>query len=121
MGYSKERIIADSAEPKSIDRLRYLGRSRIRAARKGKDSILNGIDFIRGFKIIVHPRCVNFLTEISNYSYEKDKITGETINKPIDYFNHLMDAMRYALEDKIKKHNELKTAYVSFSKSYIRR
>lgn len=108
MGYSKERIMADSAEPKSIDRLRYLGLSRIRAARKGKDSVLNGIDFIRGFKIIVHPRCVNFLTEISNYSYDKDKMTGETINKPIDYFNHLMDAMRYAIEKYIRPEQPIK-------------
>lgn len=119
MGYAKERIIADSAEPKSIDRLRYLGLRRIWPARKGKDSILNGIDFIREFKIIVHPRCANFLTEITNYSYDKDKITGQTINKPIDYFNHLMDAMRYALEDKMRQRNELKTTYVDLSKSCV--
>lgn len=97
MGYAKERITADSAEPKSIDRLRELGLSRIRKARKGKDSINSGIDFIQDFKIIIHPRCVNFLTEISNYTWAIDKF-GKKLNKPIDDFNHLMDAMRYALE-----------------------
>ena len=101
MGYSKERITADSAEPKSIDRLRDLGLSHIKGARKGKDSANNGIDFIQGFKIIIHPRCVNFLTEISNYTWDVDKF-GKKLNKPIDDFNHLMDAMRYALESLVK-------------------
>ena len=97
MGYGKERITADSAEPKSIDELYDLGLKGISGARKGKDSINNGIQFIQGYKIIVHPRCVNFLTEISNYTWAKDKF-DKPINKPIDMFNHLMDAMRYALE-----------------------
>lgn len=97
MGYGKERITADSAEPKSIDELYDLGLKGIFRARKGKDSINNGIQFIQGYKIIIHPRCVNFLTEISNYTWAKDKF-DKPINKPIDMFNHLMDAMRYALE-----------------------
>lgn len=101
MGYRKERITADSSEPKSIDRLRELGLSNIKGARKGKDSVNNGIDFIQDFKIIIHPSCVNFLTEISNYTWDKDKF-GKKINKPIDDFNHLLDAMRYALESFIK-------------------
>lgn len=101
MGYRKERIRADSAEPKSIDRLRDIGLSNITAARKGKDSVNNGIDFIQDFKIIVHPRCVNFLTEINNYTWDVDKF-GKKLNTPIDDFNHLMDAMRYALEDFVK-------------------
>jgi phage terminase large subunit len=96
MGYAKERITADSAEPKSIDELRGLG-LRISGAAKGKDSINNGIQFIQDFEIIIHPRCLNFLTEISNYTWDKDKF-GAKLNKPIDDFNHLMDAMRYALE-----------------------
>ena len=98
MGYSKEKITGDSSEPKSIDRLRELGLSRIKGARKGKDSINNGIDYIQDFEIIIHPKCVNFITEISNYTWDKDKF-DKVLNKPIDDFNHLMDAMRYALED----------------------
>ena len=98
-GYSKERIRADSAEPKSIDRLYSLGLSRIRRARKGRDSVNNGIDFIRDYKIFIHPRCTSFLTEIGNYTWDTDARTGNKLNRPIGDFNHLMDAMRYALEE----------------------
>ena len=97
MGFVKEQIIADCAEPKSIDELKYYGLRRIQGAKKGKDSINNGIQWIQELEIIVHPRCVNFLTEISNYQWDSDKF-GNKVNKPIDCFNHLMDAMRYALE-----------------------
>lgn len=100
MGYAKERITADSAEPKSIDELKSLG-LRVKAAQKGKDSIKNGIQWIQDLEIIIHPRCVNFLTEISNYTWDRDKF-GNKLNEPIDDFNHLMDAMRYALEQYIK-------------------
>ena len=99
LGYAKERIRADCAEPKSIDRLRDIGLQHIRKSRKGKDSINSGIDFLSDYRIIIHPRCVNFLTEISNYTWDTDSKTGKKINKPIDDFNHLMDAMRYAVED----------------------
>ena len=99
MGYSKERIIADSAEPKSIDELKGLG-LRVKGAAKGKDSIKNGIQWIQDLEIIVHPKCVNFITEISNYTWDADKF-GTKLNVPIDDFNHLMDAMRYALEQYI--------------------
>lgn len=98
MGYAKERIKADSAEPKSIAYLRKAGLRNIRAAKKGPDSIRAGISLIQDYKIIVHPRCVNFLTEISNYTWDKDKFDN-MVNKPIDDFNHLMDAMRYAMEE----------------------
>lgn len=101
MGYSKETITADCAEPKSIDRLRELGIRRVKPARKGKDSINNGIDFIQGFKIFIHPKCENFIKEIGSYCWDKDK-EGHSINKPVDTNNHLMDAMRYALEGYIK-------------------
>lgn len=96
MGYRKERITADSAEPKSIDELKSLG-LRVKAAAKGKDSIKNGIQWIQDLEIIIHPRCVNFITEISNYTWDQDRF-GTKLNVPIDDFNHLMDAMRYALE-----------------------
>ena len=97
MGFVKEQIIADCAEPKSIDELKYYGLRRIQGAKKGKDSINNGIQWIQELEIIIHPRCVNFLTEIGNYQWDEDKF-GNKVNKPIDCFNHLMDAMRYALE-----------------------
>ena len=101
MNYKKVRIIADSAEPKSIDELKGYG-LRIKGAAKGRDSIMNGIQFIQDLEIIIHPRCINFLTEISNYVFDKDRF-GKPINRPIDDFNHLMDAMRYAIEDETRK------------------
>lgn len=107
LGFRKEIITADSEEPKSIEHLRSLGLTRIKASKKGKDSINAGIQFIQDFKIFIHPRCVNFLTEISNYAWDKDKF-GKAVNKPIDDFNHLMDAMRYALEDYMRN-NRMKT------------
>ena len=99
MGYSKERIRADCAEPKSIDRLRALNISHIQKARKGKDSVNNGIDFLSDYHIIIHPKCVNFITEISNYIWDTDSKTGKRLNVPVDDFNHLMDAMRYSVEE----------------------
>lgn len=99
MGYGKDKITADSAEPKSIDELKNLG-LRVTSAKKGRDSILNGIQWIQDLHIVVHPQCVNFLTEISNYTWDKDRF-GKTLNRPIDDFNHLMDAMRYGLEQYI--------------------
>ena len=96
-GYVKESIKGDSAEPKSIEELREMG-LRIKGARKGKDSVMNGIQFLQDYQMIIHPRCVNFLTEISNYTWERDRF-GQLMNRPIDDFNHLMDALRYAAED----------------------
>lgn len=100
-GYIKRKIVCDSAEPKSIDELRGFG-VKVYSAKKGKDSIMNGIQWIQDLEIIIHPRCVNFLTEISLYTWDKDKF-GNTLNRPIDEFNHLMDAMRYALEEYVRK------------------
>ena len=97
MGYGKEKITADSAEPKSIDRLRELGVRNVQSARKGRDSVNNGIDYVQGFSIIVHPKCSNFVREIGLYRWDKDK-EGRSINKPVDDNNHLMDAMRYGME-----------------------
>lgn len=113
LGYGKEHIRADSASPKDIDHLQELGLRNIRGARKGPDSVNNGIQFIQDFKIIIHPRCVNFITEISNYTWAEDKF-GTKVNKPVDDFNHLLDAMRYAMEDFLQNRR-----LESFSKSLL--
>ena len=97
-GFAKERIRADAAEPKSNDDLRRLGICHLQPSVKGKDSIMNGIQKISEYKIFVHPKCVNTVKELSSYRYEVDK-SDNGINKPIDYDNHLMDAMRYAFYD----------------------
>jgi len=97
-GFGKERIRADSAEPKSNDDLRRLGITRIKPATKGPDSLLNGISRLQEYKMIVHPCCVNTISELSAYIWDKGK-NDNALNKPVDRDNHLMDAMRYAMED----------------------
>ncbi len=96
-GYAKERIRADSAEPKSNDDLRRLGISRIMPSIKGADSIINGIANICEYKIYVNPKCVNTLKELSSYVWDKKTAGNRAL--PIDKNNHLMDALRYAFED----------------------
>lgn len=98
MGYAKEKIYADCAEPKSIDELYSLGLKGIRGAGKGRDSIIYGISFMQDIEIIIKPKCINFINEITNYMFAVDK-TGKTLNKPVDKYNHLLDAMRYAMEE----------------------
>ncbi len=97
-GFAKERIRADSAEPKSNDDLRRLGIGRIAPSIKGKDSIINGIAFIQEFKIYVRPCCKNMIMELSSYCWKKDK-SDNGINVPEDTDNHLCDALRYAMYD----------------------
>ena len=98
LGFAKERIRADCAEPKSNDDLRRLGIGRIIPSVKGRDSILNGISAINEYKIIVSSSCVNMIRELSSYTYdEKRNDRGQKL--PKDSENHLCDALRYAFED----------------------
>lgn len=97
-GYKKARITADSAEAKSIEELKGYGVSHIKASKKGPGSINAGIQYIQNFEIVIDPHCVNFITEINNYKWKKDKF-GKPTGKPEDSYNHLMDALRYGLEE----------------------
>ena len=97
-GYQKERIRADSAEPKSNDDLRRLGITRIVPSEKGPDSIINGIVGIQEYEIIVHPLCKNTLKELGSYRFRRLK-DGSMDRYPVDSDNHLMDALRYAAQD----------------------
>jgi len=90
LGYAKERIIADSAEPKSIAELREWGISRVSPARKGADSVRSGIKYLQDWHMVIHPRCTAFLGEISRFAETPDGTSGD---------DHLMDALRYAAED----------------------
>lgn len=94
-GYAKERIRADAAEPKSNDELRRLGIPRVTAAAKGPDSVRAGIAALQEYTMIVHPRCVHTAAELASYVWDA-KSGGRS---PADDNNHLMDAMRYAMED----------------------
>ena len=97
LGFSKSLIIADSSEQKSIEEIRRLGVQRIKASVKGPDSIIHGIQRVQQYNLIIHPSCQNIITELENYSWQKDK-NGEYINKPQDSFNHYLDALRYSLQ-----------------------
>lgn len=99
MGYSKEIITADAAEPKSIAEIKRDGIYRIRPAKKGKDSIVQGISFMQQYHIVIDDRCVKTIEEFENYTYQKDKKTGEYTNEPVDAYNHEIDAIRYALNE----------------------
>lgn len=91
----RHKTVADSAEPKSIDSLISKG-CKIVAAKKGKDSINAGVDFLLEYEIIVNAHLSDFMTEFMNYAWQvKD---GKQLNKPIDEFNHFIDSLRYATE-----------------------
>lgn len=97
IGYANKIITADSSEPKSIEEVRRKGLQRIRPAKKGPDSVRAGILKLQAYTIIVHPRCVNTLVELNNYVWDVNT-DGKVLDKPIDEFSHLMDALRYACE-----------------------
>jgi phage terminase large subunit len=91
----KLRLIADSAEPKSIEELRRLGYSRIEGAMKGPDSIRNGLDILKRYHLNVTRRSVHLRKELANYKWRVDRATGKATNEPVDAFNHCIDPVRY--------------------------
>lgn len=103
LGLSKEKIVADSAEPKSITELRNLGIKRIIASVKGADSVKNGIDRMQRCNIIIDERCTKTIEEFENYTWQKDRKTGEYINQPVDSYNHHIDSIRYGIQTVINK------------------
>ena len=90
-------ITADSAEQRLIAELKAKGISRITPSVKGAGSINAGIDFMKQFKIYIHPSCVKTIEEFDTYVYKQDK-DGRWLNEPVDANNHIIDAIRYALE-----------------------
>ena len=96
----KCRIIADCSRPEIISQLNRKG-CNVVACKKGKDSILTGIQFIQDYKIIVHPSCTHVQEELSLYCWDKDKL-GNKLDKPEDTNNHTLDALRYSLEPIMK-------------------
>lgn len=98
MGLSKSVIIADCAEPKSIAEIKAEGINKIKACSKGKDSVLHGIQKLQNYQIVIHPSCAGIIEEFENYTFEKDKVSGLYTNRPIDLWNHYIDALRYSLQ-----------------------
>ena len=97
-------IIADSAEPKSIEEIRRMGFN-IKPATKGPDSVLNGIDILKRKRIHVTKQSINLIKELNNYKWVTDK-NGNKLNKPVDAFNHALDAVRYVALNKMKVDNQ---------------
>lgn len=90
-------IVADSSEPKSNDELMSYGLS-VQPSQKGPGSVNQGIQYVQGQTIYYTKRSIHIKEEQENYAWKVDKKTGETINTPIDMYNHLLDAGRYAME-----------------------
>lgn len=107
MNLKKTKIYVDSAEPRSIQ---FFKNERINAvpANKGKDSVKAGLMFLQDHLIIVHPKCQNFIMELSNFSYIKSKQTGEYTEDTTHEWSHAIDACRYAYSD-IYTQTKLKT------------
>ena len=107
MNLKKTKVFVDSAEPRSIQFFRNEGFNTVPCS-KGKDSVKAGLMFLQDCKIIVHPKCHNFITELENFSYIKSKQTGEWTEETTHEWSHAIDACRYAYSD-IYTNRKLKT------------
>lgn len=99
IGYARKwRIVADSSDPQIISYMRRAGYEKIQPAIKGPKSVEEGVEFLKSYDIIVHPRCKHVWDELMHYSYEVDKRTEQVLPKLADKKNHTIDALRYAVE-----------------------
>ena len=113
MNLKKTKLFVDAAEPRSIQYFKQEG-IRAEACSKGRDSVKAGLMFLQDSLIIVHPKCINFINELENFSYIKSKITGEYTEETTHEYSHAIDACRYAYSD-IYTQTKLK----SFDKSLL--
>ena len=95
-----EYVVCDSSEPKSIKELKRHGLNSI-GAKKGRDSVNHGIQWLQQQKVIIHTKCINSINEFQQYKWKEDK-NGNVLKVPVDKDNHLIDALRYAYEDEMK-------------------
>lgn len=103
-GIEKHTVRADNARPESISYVKRNGLSRIECVKKGKGSVEDGIQFIRSFReVIIHPRCTKTIEEFRLYSYKVDRLSGDVLSDIVDANNHLIDALRYALEPLMRR------------------
>ena len=98
---NRSLIIADCSRPEIIADLNRKG-CKFKGCTKGKDSIITGINKLQEYKIIVNPACQHLIVEFNNYCWDKDKF-GNNLDKPIDNYNHCIDALRYSLQSKKNK------------------
>ncbi len=90
--------VADSSRPETISYMRRNGFARMTAAIKGARSLEEGVEFLKSFDIVVHPRCRHTIDELTAYRFETDDLTGQVLPKLADKDNHVIDALRYACE-----------------------
>lgn len=107
-------IVADSARPETISHMQKNGFPKIMPAIKGAKSLEEGVEFLKSFDIIVHPRCKHLIDELTLYKYKEDELTGKVLPVLADKDNHLIDALRYACEGarraaRVKERKPLKT------------
>jgi phage terminase large subunit len=91
-------LVADSSRPETISHMRKHGFPKIMAAVKGRDSVNEGIEWLKSYDIVVHPRCTHTIDELTFYSYKTDPLTGKILPVLQDLNNHVIDALRYACE-----------------------
>lgn len=97
-------ITADSARPETISYMQKHGYPKVNAAVKGPNSLEEGVEFLKSYDIIVHPRCQHVIDELSMYSYAIDPLTEQVLPKLKDKHNHTIDALRYACEGLRRTH-----------------
>ena len=108
----QDYVTCDSAEPKSIAELRKYG-VRAKAAVKGKDSVLFGIQWLQQQTIIIDIRCINTRNELQQYKWKEDK-NGMAIRQPIEKNNHIIDGLRYAYEGESSPQGNLTSHKIDF-------
>ena len=99
-------IKADNARPETISFMRRRGFN-ITAAKKWQGSIEDGIEFLKSYDIVIHPRCRHAIDEFNHYSYKVDKQTGDILPIVVDSFNHIIDELRYSLDGLIKGRGQM--------------
>lgn len=118
-------ITADSARPETISHMQKNGFPKIRAAIKGAKSLEEGVEFLKSFDIIVHPRCTHLIDELTLYSYKTDPLTNQVVPILADKDNHIIDSLRYACEGARRAIRaprpqlKLPTSHVSGSQSWM--
>ena len=109
-GMQYKSIYCDSAEPRSIKMLQNAGLKRAVGAKKGKDSIMAGIELLQTYQIIISGNCKRVAEEFANYTWKKNKLTGEYLDEPLDNgFCHCIDAIRYSMSPYLEGINKVKT------------
>ncbi len=103
--------VADSANPELISHLQQHGYPRMAAAKKGPNSVKEGVIFLQSYDIVVHPRCIQTIDELTLYSYKIDKLTDEVLPILEDRKNHRIDSLRYALE-RVRRPRTMRTRRV---------